>query len=217
MFQQLRKLLLGPPGPPRLEEERYPRDSMGRPDLTRFVRSAEHYAGYIDEYLSTLRPSSADAEPRSTEWLRYAYRKGVLGEWGLIARGPSESLPFVVRLLRDLLPEARQKAAGILDAWVSADGNHSTIEEHALAAAEREAALDEPDVEALSGFVGILGRTRSQRALPLLARLLRMPSASIGDLDWATADAIAETVGKAFDRSGDRREAAERWLRSHGL
>jgi hypothetical protein len=189
---------------------------MGRPDLTRFIRSAEHYAGYIDEYLSTLRPSAADAEPRSTEWLHYAYRKGVLGEWGLIARGPSESLPFVVRLLGDSLPEGRQMAAGILEAWGSADGDN-TIREHALAAAEREASLDEPDVEALSGFVAILGRTRSPRALPLLARLLRMPSASNGDLDWATADAIAEIAEKAFGRSGDRREAAERWLRSQGL
>ena len=213
MFRRLRELLLGPPGPPRLEEERYPRDSMGRPDLTRFVRPAEHYAGYIDEYLSTLRPS---AGPRSAEWLTYAYRKGVLGEWGLIARGPSESLPFVVRLLGDSLPEGRQMAAGVLEAWVNADGNEA-IEAHALAAAEREAALDDPDIEALSGFVGILGRTRSQRALPLLARLLRMPSASTGDLDWATAEAIAEIAGKTFDRSGDRREAAERWLHSQGL
>jgi hypothetical protein len=107
-------------------------------------------------------------------------------------------------------------AAGILEAWGSADGDN-TIREHALAAAEREASLDEPDVEALSGFVAILGRTRSPRALPLLARLLRMPSASNGDLDWATADAIAEIAEKAFGRSGDRREAAERWLRSQGL
>ena len=216
MFQRLRELLLGPSGPPPLEEERYPRDSLGRPDLTRFVRPAEYYAGYIDEYLSTLRPSPADMEARSTESLRYAYRKGVLGQWGLIARGPAESLPFVVRLSSESVPEGRQMAAGILEAWVSADGN-AAIEEHAVAATEREAALDAPNVEALNGFVGILGRTRSQRALPLLARLLRLPSASNGDLDWATADAIAEIAGKAFDRSGDRREAAERWLRSQGL
>ena len=216
MFRRLRELLLGPPGPPSLEEERYPRDSMGRPDLTRFVRSAEHYAGYIDEYLTTLRPSQPRADQLSTAWLSYAYRKGVLGQWGLIARGPSESLPFVVRLLNDALPEGRQKAAGILDAWVSADGN-SEIQDHALGAAEREAARDEPDIEALSGFIGILGRTRAEQALPLLARVLRMPSASNGDLDWATADAVAEIAGKSFDRSGDRREAAERWLRARGL
>jgi len=212
----LRELLFGPPGPPALEEERFPRDSMGRTDLTRFVHPASHYAAYVDDYLASLRPSNGREERPGSAWQSYAYRKGVIGEWGLIARGASESLPFVVRLLNDPLPEARQTASGVLQAWLGA-GDDAAIEAHALAAAAREISQDEPDVEAVSGLVEVLGRLRSQQALPLLARVLRMPGASRGDIDWTTADAVASIAGESFDDGGDRREAAELWLRARGF
>lgn len=212
----LRELLVGSPEPPVLEEERFPRDSMGRPDTSRFVHPASHYASYIEAYLATLRPATGRQERRGSVWQSYAYRKGVIGEWGLIAHGPSEALPFVVRLLTDPLPEARQKATGVLEAWMGA-GRDAEIEAHALAAAEREAGKEEPDIETLGGLLGILGRLRSQQALPLMARVLRMPGASTGDLDWATADAVAAVGGESFDHAGDRRAAAERWLRKRGL
>jgi hypothetical protein len=216
LLDWLRELLLGPPQPPGLEEERYPRDTMGRPDLSRFVHPASHYAGYVDEYLATLRPAASRGKGNDPAGRSYAYRKGVLGQWGLIARGPSESLLFVVRLLNDALPEARQTAAGVLDWWIG-NGADGEIEAHALAAAEREAAQREPDIEALSGLIGILGRMRSQQALPILARVLRTPSASTGDLDWSAADAVAAIAGEAFDRATDRRVAADRWLRARGF
>ena len=216
VLRWLSEALFGPPGPPVLEEERFRRDSMGRPDLSRFVHPASHYAGYIEEYLAALRPTAGLGDRRGSAWQSYAYRKGVIGEWGLIARGPSEALSFVVRFLNDPLPEARQKATGVLEEWMGA-GRDAEVEAHALAAAEREAARLEPDIETLGALLGILGRLRSAEALPLMARVLRRPDASTGDLDWATADAVAAFAGKSFDHTGDRRDAAERWLRARGL
>jgi hypothetical protein len=151
----LRDLIFDPPPGPPIEEARYPTDRMGRPDLTRFTKPVSHYTGYIEEYFTVLF-SKAGPSAKS-----YAYRKYVLGEWGLIARGPAEALPSVLELLRNPIPEARQAATAVLDAWADSDSEVAT---HAIAAAERELTSDEPDVETLSILIELLGKSPSPEA-----------------------------------------------------
>jgi hypothetical protein len=213
ILRWLRSILVGAEKPPDLEEARYPRDASGAPDLTRFTRSAEHYASYIGDYLDSLE-SPRRAPPLAKEWQTYEYQKYVLGQWGLIARGPSEALPTVLRLLRHRIPEGRQAASGVLGAW--ADGG-TALAEPALAAAEKEVARPDLDTETLSTLIGILGRVRSEASLPLLARVLRAPNSRNGDVDWCSIEAIGDIAGQKFVREPEPKQAAERWLRQRGL
>ena len=112
----VRDIFTGPPKPPALEEESYPRDKMGRPDLRRFTKPLSHYVSYMEDYHKSLGPTG----PGDPVWQSFAYRKGVLAQWGIIAKGPSEALPYVVGLLENPLPEARSAAAGILGEWKTA-------------------------------------------------------------------------------------------------
>jgi hypothetical protein len=222
LLRWLRIVFLGPVRPPLLEEERFPRDASGRPDLTRFVRPLDHYIGYLDAYLESLRtdarPTGGAAQRPHTDsaWQAYAYRKGVLGQWGLIARGPGEALPYVITLLGHPLPEARQAGAGVLDAWVGAQP-HPNLAAYALTAAEREASAPERDAETLSVLVELLGRIKSVESLPLLARVLRAPESRAGDVDVAAAQAVGAIAGESFEPANDPRAAADRWLRARGL
>jgi hypothetical protein len=217
VLRWLKRIFLGADRPPRLEEERFPRDAAGRPDLTRFTRSVAHYTGYIEDYLVSLESptdSRSGGRPRTSEWQAYAYRKGVLGQWGLIARGPAEALPTVLRLLQHPVAEARQAGAGVLDGWIGESGE---LEAPALAAAERELRGPDTDIETLAVLLGVLARARSEAALPLLARVLRAPESSAGDLDWSAVEALGAIAGQRFVRESDPRHAAERWLRERGL
>jgi hypothetical protein len=206
--------LFGPPKPPTLEEERFPSDRNGRPDLSRFTKPLSHYIAYLDAYHASLR-GDLTPEQSSFAWQTHAYRKGVLGQWGIIARGPAEALAYVLDLLSHPLAEGRQAGAGVLDAW--ADTTSSALAVHALAAAEREAAMPSPDGETLSTLLNLLGRLGARDALPLIARVLRAPGSRSGDVDYAAAETIALFAGDAFDQSVDSRQAAERWLREQGL
>jgi hypothetical protein len=217
VLRWLRYTFIGAEKPPNLEEAHYPRDGEGAPDLTRFVRPVEHYARYIDEYLESLdspRVAPRGAPPLASEGQGYDYQKYVLGQWGLIARGPSEALPTVLRLLQHRIPEGRQAAAGVLGAWAD---RGTAIEEVMLASAERELAGPAADIETLSTLIGILGRARSEASLPLLARVLRDPNSSNGDVDWCAIEAIGEIAGRKFVEGPDAKQAAERWLQQRGL
>src|SRR5688572_23926955 len=219
LFGWLKLIFFGRPKPPVLEEARFPTDKMGRPDLTRFTRPVDHYIGYVDAYLTSLTPPPpghpVPRESRDPPWQVYAYRKGVLGQWGLIARGPGEALTHVLTLLKHPLPEGRQAAAGVLEAWTQRGGNPD-LGTHALAAAEREAADAEPDPEVLSVLLGILGQLRMRDALPLIARVLRADWAKTGDVDYSAAEAVAEFARESFGRD-DPRGGAERWLLEQGF
>jgi len=213
ILRWLRSILLGAEKPPDLEEAHYPRDASGAPDLTCFTRPVEHYTRYIDDYLESLE-APRGAPPRAREWQVYEYQKYVFGQWGLIARGSSEALPTVLRLLRHRIPEGRQAASGVLDAW--SDGG-TALEESALAAAEKELAGPDTDIETLSTLIGILGRERSEASLPLLARVLRDPNSRNGDVDWCSIEAIGDIAGQKFVREAEAKQAAQRWLQQRGL
>ena len=90
-------------------------------------------------------------------------------------------LPTVLRLLRHHISEGLQAASGVLGAWAD---RATALEEPALAAAEKELAGPDTDIETLSTLIGILGRQRSEASLPLLARVLRDPNSRNGDVDW---------------------------------
>ena len=138
----------------------------------------------------------------------------MLGQWGLIARGPSEALPTVLRLLQHRLPEGRQAAAGVLGAWA---GRGTALGEAVLAAAEKELAGPDTDIETLSTLIGILGREQSEAALPLLARVLRDPNSKNGDVDWCAIEAIGDIAGQKFVNEPQPKQAAARWLEQRGL
>lgn len=213
----LQRIFLGGETLPTLEEERFPRDAAGRPDLARFTQPVAHYSNYIEEYLASLDSrltSQNRRHPATSAWQSYAYRKGVLGQWGLIARGPAEALPVVLRFLQHPLAEGRQAGAGVLEAWTREHGDFEAI---ALAAAERELGSPEPDIETLAVLFGVLARARSESALPLLARVLRAPESSVGDLDWSAVEAVETIAGQRFKQEANPKQAAESWLRERGL
>ena len=213
----LREILLGPEKPPRLEEERFPVDAKGRPDLTRFTKPVDHYAGYIEDYLASLdtRGNSRNpTQPSTSEWQVYSYRKGVFGQWGLIARGPAQALPVVLELLQHRVAEGRQAGAGVLSAWKPESAD---LQEAALAAAERELSGPDTDIETLGVLMDILARARSEAALPLIARVLRDAKSSEGDLDWSAMEALEVFAAQKFTREPDPKLAADHWLKAQGL
>jgi hypothetical protein len=188
-----------------LEEETYPRDAMGRPELSRFTKPVSHYATYFDEYLTSLGPNG----PASSDARALAYRKGVLAQWGLIAKGPREALPYVRQLLAHTEPEARSAAAGVMEAWA---GHDSPFVSDLLAAADVET-----DAEAFATLISALARARTRRALPLLARILRDPRSRNGDVHWAVVEALGEIAGQRFEISEEGLRAADVWLRDQGV
>jgi hypothetical protein len=212
----LRYIVLGAEKPPPLEEDSFPRDTAGQPDLTRFTRPVAQYAGYIQEYLVSLSSPAPrrSGPPRSSEWQSYAYRKGVLGQWGLIARGPAESLPAVLELLRHPVAEGRQAGAGVLEHWTR---ENRDLEAPVLALAQRELDRPDSDIETLSVLMGVLGRMRSEAALPLVSRVLRAPESSVGDLDWSAIEALQDITGQRFVNESNPKQAADRWLRERGF
>ena len=188
----------------RLEEDAYPRDAKGRIDLSRFTKPLAHYVAYFDAYLVSFGPQGN----RSREAQELAYRKNVYAQWGLIAKGPQEALPYVMQLLAHSESEARAAAAGVLDAWV--EGN-PTLAPSLLAAAETE-----KDPETLSILISAIARTRTKSALPLLGRILRDPASRNGDVHWAVVEAVAKFARRRFELSEDGLRAADAWLREQG-
>jgi hypothetical protein len=184
LFRILRDILLGSAASSQLEEESYPRGRLGRPDLSHFTKPLEHYTRHIDDYLMSLGPTG----PRDAPAQSLAYRKGVIGQWGVIARAPAQALPYVLQLLRKPVAEGRRAAAGILDDWAT----DATFVPQLLSAADSE-----QDIETLSVLVGTVGRLRARAALPLLASLLRSPDRVDGDLGWSVIDAIADGASRS--------------------
>jgi hypothetical protein len=204
LFRFLELIFVDPEKPPVLEEEHYPRDKQGRPDLGRFTRPLDHYLRYLEEYFTSLGPDGPD----QAAWQSHAYLKGVFGQWGLIAKGPGEALPYVLQLLDNPLTEARSAAAAVLDAWAD-DGDFGP---HLV-----DAATKEKDPETLSTLLGTIGRLRIISALPLLARVLRSPASKAGDVDWSAVEALSAIARERFDRASNPKAAADEWLQLQGL
>lgn len=203
-FRIVRDILNDPRQPPALEEELYPRDAMGRPDLQRFTKPLSHYISYMEDYHKALGATG----PADAAWQSFAYRKGVLAQWGIIAKGPSEALPYVLGLLESPLPEGRSAAAGILGEWQK----DPTFIPHLVSALERD-----DDIETLSTLAGTLGRLKARAALPRLAALLRAPNSDEGDLSWSVMEAVSAIAGKDFISTPDPKQATDDWLREQGI
>lgn len=213
----LKLVLLGGEKPPALPEDRYPQVARGVPDLSYFKHPVAYYEAYADEYLASLDPKTAEPprpDRKYAEWQGYWYRKYVLAQWGLIARGPAEALPTVLRYLKHRIPEGRQLASGVLGDWAR---KKIDVTAPALAAAEQEFASAEPDIETLGTLLTLLGESRAESALPLMARVLRDPRSKNGDLDWNAMEAIGEVARKKFVKEPDPMRAADEWLRARGL
>ena len=187
-----------------LEEDAYPRDAKGGIDLSHFTKPLAHYVAYFDDYLVSLGPQGTRSKPAQ----ELAYRKSVYAQWGLIAKGPQEALPYVLQLLAHAEPEARAAAAGVLEAW--SDGS-SALGPTLIAAAEKET-----DPETLSTLIAAIARTRTESALPLFGRILRDPASRNGDVHWAVVEAAGTIAGRRFELSDEGLRAADAWLRDQG-
>ena len=129
-------------------------------------------------------------------------------QWGMIAKGPSEALPYVLGLLERPLPEARSAAAGIIGEWKM----DPTFIPHLVSALERE-----DDIETLSTLADVLGRLKARAALPRLAGLLRAPNSDEGDLSWSVIEAVSAIAGRDFMSTADPKRATDNWLAEQGV
>jgi HEAT repeat protein len=183
-----------------VEEDAYPRNAKGGIDLSHFTKPLAHYVAYFDEYLVSLGPQGTSSRPAQ----ELAYRKSVYAQWGLLAKGPDEALPYVMQLLAHPEPEARSAAAGVLEQW---------SDDEALVPALLAAAEVEKDPQTLSTLISALARTRTRSALPLLGRILRDPASRNGDVHWDVVDALGKIAGRRFELSEEGLRAADAWLR----
>ena len=129
-----------------------------------------------------------------------------MATWGMIARG-AEAVPHAVALLNGSLADEREDGAGILGAI----GRDDVAVEAVLERVEGET-----DTLARDTMIAALGRMRSRKAIPMLARIVRDGP---GDQDtrWTAADALGDIVRRQFGKQGDAIEAAIAWLDEHGL
>lgn len=176
------------------EEDLIPQIERGVPDPKGFGRPIEYYIDMHGQWARYLEGGDFSKVPATR-----AFKARVYATHGLIAKG-EEALPYALTLLASKIPEYREDAAGILEAF----GKRPEV----VAALIRAAEVEE-DLVALSALVEALGRTEAREAIPVLARILRK-----GDTDtqWDTAEALGRIAGKRFGNQPDRVAKAFAWL-----
>lgn len=129
------------------------------------------------------------------------WRLRVEATWGLISRG-SEAIPFAMGMLASGSPDIREDGAGVL-----AEIGRDDVAVDALIARLH----GEDEHQPRDAIVQALGRLKSRRAIPSLARLIRDP-ATDGDTRQVAIVALGTIVGRRFERRPDPDRAAEAWL-----
>lgn len=155
-----------------MKEDRISRYADGRPHLPEYTESLAYYQ---EMYGAFLASSQRHLTARDSN---LAWRQRVHGTYGLIARG-AESIPYALRLLRDVNPDAREDAATILKEVGPTPGSVDVL----IAALS-----DERDEVALTAIIDALGATRSPRALELLQ-------------EWAARPDFDTDMRETLDRS----------------
>jgi HEAT repeat protein len=159
------------------------------PDLERLRESPE-------VYYERHRQAIADGD----------FQARVMANWGMIARG-SASLPYLATMLKSSSPDAREDAAGAYG-WLA---QHEPAVVNDLIDAVRS----EDDVVARDSIAMALGVLKDNRALPVLAELLRDPLTD-SDSRSLVIEAIGRIARRRFDKKPDPERAVLEYLASKG-
>jgi HEAT repeat protein len=185
-----------------------PKSELGRlwshADAPAYSQFTESAAIYYERYMAAI---AARKGVKSGDWDASAdvTTRRVMASWGLLARG-AESLPFALQLIRSENVDAREQGAFLLG---NMGKDPSTVD-------ELLAMLDpERDDVVRDSVIISLGRMRSKRAIPTLARIMRDPDANF-DTRWTAAESLGRIVRRRFGKvGGSLLDEAIAWLEAH--
>jgi hypothetical protein len=184
------------PAKSKLKEDGFPRDAMGKPDLSCYTESLDYYIQMHQQYLASLDNSELSPKERNLAWSRRAH-----GQWGLIAKR-SDAIDYALSLLRGKQPEAREDGAAILAA-VSRD---ESVLDNLIVALKQET-----DITAKDTIVGALGKLKSRRAVPALVAIIRNTQEDF-DSRLVAVESLSEIVGKRFHEQNNPIQAVNDWF-----
>lgn len=177
-----------------VKEAWYPNDRSGQPDLRYYRDPVTRYVRLYEAYLAGLR----HGRPRARRsWLLRTHAL-----WGLIASG-APAAAYAASLLRHPEASAREDGAAILGAL---GGDDATVD--ALLAALQA----ERDNQARDSIIATLGRMKSQRAIPVLARVIEDEAAD-PDTQSTAVESLGRIARQRFLAHADPVAAARDWLR----
>jgi hypothetical protein len=174
----------------------------------RFAFSASFYFDAYGSYRSSVRTSntlSHDAETGTFDLRAQIPERRARVKLAIASKG-SESLPFVLEMLRSTDSEESQDAKDVL----SLMGGDTQVTDSLI-----DSIASATDLDTVTALVTALGATRNTRSVPYLARILRAPG-----IDEATLKAAVASLGQLINRQlGETDEpyvAALGWLAENG-
>jgi HEAT repeat protein len=133
-----------------------------------------------------------------------AFKRRVHAMWGLIAKGV-EAIPYALTLLRRPEAEAREDAAAILETV----GKDNVVVDELLKSLESETTLTVKD-----SLLIAVGRFKSRKAIPLLAKIIRNQREDL-DTRWTAVESLGLIVRRRFLNQTDPVQSAIDWLAKH--
>ena len=184
----------------RLKEDNYPVDKQGRPDVRRYADSLSYYCNMYQQFLDTIegRKHGPGYEPD------LAFKRRVHATWGLIAKGAA-AIPYALTLLGRPEAEAREDAAAILEEV----GKESEVVDELLRSLSSES-----DLTAKDSLIIAVGRLKSRKAIPWLAKIIRDDQED-GDTRWTAVESLGSVVRRRFMDQNDPLQSALDWIASH--
>ena len=183
-----------------LEEDSFPKDKRGKPDLSFYKKPLTHYIRMYEASMAEI-PKEELLQDRAN----LAWRQRVYAVWGFTAKG-TEAIPYLLTLVKHKNPDAREDSAFLLGELKRSEGIADTLTEQL----EKET-----DLVAKTSFILALGSLRYKPAIPALAKLIfdgrTDPDHRIDAVD--SLDRIAKT---SFSKSSDPVGAATEWLMANG-
>jgi hypothetical protein len=187
-----------------LKEDKYPVEdrgpNRGRPDLRCYTDSLAYYVNMYEQFLDTIegRKQGVGYEPD------LAFKRRVHAMWGLIAKGV-EAIPYALTLLRRPEAEAREDAAAILETV----GKENVVVDELL-----KSLNSETDITVKDSLVIAVGRLKSRKAIPLLAKIIR-DQVEDRDTRWTAVESLGLIVRRRFLDQNEPIQSAIDWLAKH--
>ena len=194
----LREVLLGKS--PGLKEDNYPVDKQGRPDVARYTDSLAYYRDMYQQHLDTIE-GRKHGPGYETE---LAFKRRVHAMWGLIAKG-ADAIPYALTLLDRPEAEAREDAAAILEEV----GKEGEVADGLL-----RSLSSETDATVRDSLIIAVGRLKSRKAIPLLAKIISNDQED-GDTRWTAVESLGVVVRRRFMDQSDPLQSALDWLAKH--
>jgi hypothetical protein len=182
------------------KEDKYPVDKQGRPDLRCYTDSLAYYCNMYEQCLDTLegRKQGIGYEPN------LAFKRRVHAMWGLIAKGV-EAIPYALTLLGRPEAEAREDAAAILEMV----GKENVVVDEVL-----RTLTTEMDTTVKDSLIITVGRFKSRKAIPLLAKIIR-DQVEDPDTRWTAVESLGLFVRRRFLDQKEPIQSAIDWLAKH--